>query len=49
MQNSIHKHMLLLFFLLIIFVVFFSLALHTSKDIPSTVSVYKVLTQNTLQ
>ncbi|PFK42010.1 hypothetical protein COI93_11810 [Bacillus cereus] len=43
MQNSIHKHILLLFFLFLFFVLCFSLILHAPKDMPSTVSVYKLL------
>ncbi|PEB53309.1 hypothetical protein CON65_04460 [Bacillus pseudomycoides] len=43
MQNSIHKHILLLFFLFLFFVICFSLILHTPKDMPSTVSVYQLL------
>ncbi|KXY41837.1 hypothetical protein AT257_09080 [Bacillus cereus] len=43
MQNSIHKQILFLFFLFLIFVIVFSFILHTPKDVPNSLSVYKLL------
>ncbi|PGA09394.1 hypothetical protein COL71_16610 [Bacillus mycoides] len=43
MQNSIHKQILFLFFLFLIFIIVFSFILHTPKDVPSSVSIYKLL------
>ncbi|ACK61203.1 hypothetical protein ABE48_15460 [Bacillus thuringiensis] len=43
MQNSIHKQILFLFFLFLILVIVFSFILHTPKDVPNSVSFYKLL------
>ncbi|OQR58348.1 hypothetical protein CDB3_02980 [Bacillus sp. CDB3] len=44
MQNSIHKQILFLFFLFLIFIIVFSFILHTPKDVvPNSVSFYKLL------
>ncbi|PDY82221.1 hypothetical protein COA08_08885 [Bacillus cereus] len=43
MQNSIHKQILFLFFLFLILVIVFSFILHTPKDVPISVSLYKLL------
>ncbi|MEI4829239.1 hypothetical protein WAX78_07205 [Bacillus sp. FJAT-53711] len=51
MQTSVHKHILLLFFIFIVCVVFFSLVLHTYNVpvySPSMVSVYKFVVHNLL-
>lgn len=43
MQNSIHKQILFLFFLFLILIIVFSFVLHTPKDVPNSVSFYKLL------
>ncbi|PEA09055.1 hypothetical protein CN425_11800 [Bacillus cereus] len=43
MLNSIHKQILFLFFLFLILVIVFSFILHTPKDVPNSLSVYKLL------
>ncbi|SFI49038.1 MULTISPECIES: hypothetical protein [unclassified Bacillus (in: firmicutes)] len=51
MQTSVHKQILLLFFLFIVFAVFFSFILHTYNVpaySPSVVSVYKIVMHSLL-
>ncbi|PFD45766.1 hypothetical protein COJ48_03780 [Bacillus cereus] len=43
MQNSVHKHILFLFFLFLALIIVFSFILHTPKDVPNSISVYKLL------
>ncbi|WP_242218803.1 hypothetical protein [Bacillus cereus group sp. BfR-BA-01380] len=51
MQTSVHKHILLLFFVFVMFAVFFSFLLHTYNVpaySPSMVSVYKIVMHSLL-